>query len=132
MRFHVGRVVVLAAVAISAACAPFRRSGPPDAVVFFKNDSPDQAKPLELLKEAVPTISQVAFLYDPATRPGPYGATSLMLLQQHASRQERVFCFKLGCLPWNPVCQCQDILFAHKIATSMAQNILQQDFDSEW
>ena len=43
MRFHVGRVVVLAAVAISAACGPFRRSGPPDAVVFFKNDSPDQA-----------------------------------------------------------------------------------------
>ena len=46
----------------------------------------DQVKPLELLKEAVPTISQAAFLYDPATRPGPYGATSLMLLQQHASR----------------------------------------------
>lgn len=43
MRFQVGRVVVLAAVAISAACGPFRRSGPPDPVVFFKNDSPDQA-----------------------------------------------------------------------------------------
>jgi putative ABC transport system substrate-binding protein len=46
----------------------------------------DQSKPLELLKEAVPAISQVAFLFDPATRPGPYGETSLTLLQQNATK----------------------------------------------
>src|SRR6266487_246674 len=46
------------------------------------------------------------------------------ILQQHASGQERVFRLKLGCLSWNPLCQGQDILFTHEIATSMTQNIL--------
>ena len=32
----------------------------------------DLVKPLELLKEAVPAISRVVFLYDPAPRPGAY------------------------------------------------------------
>jgi hypothetical protein len=43
MQSRPGRIAVLAVVAASAACAPFRRAGPPDAVVRFKNDSPDQA-----------------------------------------------------------------------------------------
>src|SRR2546421_3198352 len=45
------------------------------------------------------------------------------ILQQHASRQERIFRLGLRRLPWNPACQRQDIHFAHKLATSMAQNI---------
>ena len=46
----------------------------------------DQSKHLALLKEAVPTISQVVFLYDPATRPGAYGESSLKMLRDHAAR----------------------------------------------
>jgi putative ABC transport system substrate-binding protein len=46
----------------------------------------DQSKPLELLKEAVPTISHVAFLHDPATRPGAYGEAVLAALQRDAGR----------------------------------------------
>ena len=30
----------------------------------------DHIKPLALLKEAVPEVSKVAFIYDPLTRPG--------------------------------------------------------------
>ena len=44
----------------------------------------DHIKPLALLKEAVPTVSQVAFVYDPATRPGEYGQAKLAELQNHA------------------------------------------------
>jgi len=44
----------------------------------------DHSKPLELLKEAVPGVSHVAFLYDPATRPGAYGQAKLTELQNHA------------------------------------------------
>jgi hypothetical protein len=45
MQYHFRQIAVLAAVAVSAAaCGPFHRgSGPPDPVVLFKNDSPDQA-----------------------------------------------------------------------------------------
>ena len=44
MQCHVRRIAVLMFVVLSAvACGPFRHSGPPDAVVLFKNDSPDQA-----------------------------------------------------------------------------------------
>jgi putative ABC transport system substrate-binding protein len=42
------------------------------------------AKPLEVLKEAVPSISRVAFIYDPQTRPGAYGEASLKALQNDA------------------------------------------------
>jgi putative ABC transport system substrate-binding protein len=44
----------------------------------------DDSKPLQLLKEAVPGVSHVAFLYDPATRPGTYGQAKLTELQNHA------------------------------------------------
>jgi putative tryptophan/tyrosine transport system substrate-binding protein len=44
----------------------------------------DHSKPLELLKEAVPGVSQVMFIYDPATRPGAYGQAKLRELQNHA------------------------------------------------
>jgi putative tryptophan/tyrosine transport system substrate-binding protein len=44
----------------------------------------DHIKPLALLKEAVPTLSRVAFVYDPATRPGEYGQAKLAELQSHA------------------------------------------------
>ena len=44
----------------------------------------DHSKPLELLKQAVPKVSQVTFIYDPATRPGPYGEAKLKELQNHA------------------------------------------------
>ena len=44
----------------------------------------DHSKPLELLKQAVPKVSQVAFIYDPATRPGTYGEAKLKELQNHA------------------------------------------------
>jgi putative ABC transport system substrate-binding protein len=46
----------------------------------------NQAKPLELLKEAVPGISRVVFIYDPATSPGAYGEASLKALQTEARR----------------------------------------------
>jgi putative tryptophan/tyrosine transport system substrate-binding protein len=42
------------------------------------------AKPLEVLKEAVPGTSRVAFIYDPATRPGVYGENSLRMLVNDA------------------------------------------------
>jgi putative tryptophan/tyrosine transport system substrate-binding protein len=44
----------------------------------------DHAKPLELLKEAVPEVSRVTFIYDPETRPGAYGEASLRTLQMEA------------------------------------------------
>src|ERR1700730_426822 len=44
------------------------------------------AKPLEVLKEAVPGTSRVAFIYDPATRPGVYGENSLRVLQEEARK----------------------------------------------
>ena len=44
MQSNFRRIAVLAAVAISTvACGPFRRGGPPDPVVLFTNESPDQA-----------------------------------------------------------------------------------------
>ena len=44
MRYDLRRAVMLVAVAASAAaCGPFRRGGPPDAVVIFHNTSSDQA-----------------------------------------------------------------------------------------
>jgi putative ABC transport system substrate-binding protein len=46
----------------------------------------NQAKPLELLKEAVPGISRVVFVYDPATSPGAYGEAKLEELQTEARR----------------------------------------------
>src|SRR5215468_820054 len=46
----------------------------------------DHAKPLELLKEAVPEISRVTFIYDPETRPGAYGEASLRALQEAAHK----------------------------------------------
>jgi putative ABC transport system substrate-binding protein len=48
----------------------------------------NHAKPLELLKEAVPGASAVAFIYDPATRPGAYGEASLKVLQEDARKLE--------------------------------------------
>jgi putative ABC transport system substrate-binding protein len=48
----------------------------------------DPAKPLELLKEAVPAISHVTFVYDPATRPGAFLETSLTELQKRARALE--------------------------------------------
>jgi putative tryptophan/tyrosine transport system substrate-binding protein len=44
----------------------------------------DHAKPLELLKQAVPGLSRVAFIYDPATRPGAYGEATLSALHESA------------------------------------------------
>lgn len=44
----------------------------------------DHIKPLALLKDAVSGISRVAFLYDPATRPGAYGEAKLKEIQDHA------------------------------------------------
>jgi putative tryptophan/tyrosine transport system substrate-binding protein len=44
----------------------------------------DHSKPLELLKRAVPGVSQVMFIYDPATRPGAYGQAKLRELQNDA------------------------------------------------
>ena len=44
----------------------------------------DHSKPLELLKRAVPGVSQVMFIYDPATRPGAYGQAKLRELQNNA------------------------------------------------
>lgn len=44
MRYALRRVVSLVAVAsAAAACGPFRRTGPPDPVVVFHNQSSDQA-----------------------------------------------------------------------------------------
>ncbi len=45
----------------------------------------DHSKPLELLKRAVPRVSQVTFIYDPATRPGAYGQAKLNELQKTPS-----------------------------------------------
>jgi putative ABC transport system substrate-binding protein len=47
----------------------------------------DHAKPLELLKEAVPGTSRVVFIYDPATRPGAYGENSLTALEEEARKR---------------------------------------------
>jgi len=44
----------------------------------------DHSKPLEFLKQAVPKVSQVTFIYDPATRPGAYGEAKLRELQNNA------------------------------------------------
>ena len=44
----------------------------------------DHIKPLALLKEAVPEVSRVAFIYDPLTRPGAYGEAKLKELRDHA------------------------------------------------
>ncbi len=44
----------------------------------------DHIKPLALLKEVVPAVSRVAFIYDPATRQGAYGELKLKELQDHA------------------------------------------------
>jgi putative ABC transport system substrate-binding protein len=44
----------------------------------------DHSKPLELLKRAVPGVSEVTFIYDPATRPGAYGQAKLRELQNNA------------------------------------------------
>jgi putative tryptophan/tyrosine transport system substrate-binding protein len=44
----------------------------------------DHTKPLELLKQAVSETQQVAFIYDPATRPGVYGEAQLKDIQNHA------------------------------------------------
>jgi ABC-type uncharacterized transport system substrate-binding protein len=46
----------------------------------------DDLKPLEILKEAVPTISRVAFLYDPDTLPGAFGEDWLNRTQARARR----------------------------------------------
>jgi putative ABC transport system substrate-binding protein len=44
----------------------------------------DLVKPLELLKEAVPGITRVVLVHDPATRPGAFLGASLMSLQNRA------------------------------------------------
>jgi len=44
----------------------------------------DHAKPLQILKEAAPGLSRIAFIYDPATRPGVYGEASLRALKENA------------------------------------------------
>jgi putative tryptophan/tyrosine transport system substrate-binding protein len=44
----------------------------------------DHSKPLELLKETFPGASHVAFIYDPATRPGAYGEAKLKEIQNQA------------------------------------------------
>jgi putative tryptophan/tyrosine transport system substrate-binding protein len=44
------------------------------------------AKPLEVLKEAVPGTSRIVFIYDPASRPGTYGENSLRVLQMEARK----------------------------------------------
>ena len=44
----------------------------------------DHIKPLTYLKEAVSEVSEVAFIYDPLTRPGAYGETKLKEIQDHA------------------------------------------------
>jgi len=44
----------------------------------------DHSKSLELLKRAVPRVSEVMFIYDPATRPGAYGQAKLRELQGNA------------------------------------------------
>ena len=50
----------------------------------------DHSKPLELLKQAIPGVSQVTFIYDPATRPGAYGEAKLRELQNHARTVDMV------------------------------------------
>jgi putative ABC transport system substrate-binding protein len=44
----------------------------------------DDAKPLQILKEAAPGVSRIAFIYDPATRPGAYGEAALRALKENA------------------------------------------------
>jgi len=44
----------------------------------------DHIKPLAFLKEAVSGVSRVAFIYDPATRPGAYGEAKLKEIQDNA------------------------------------------------
>ena len=44
----------------------------------------DHSKPLELLKRVAPRVSQVMFVYDPATRPGAYGQAKLRELKNDA------------------------------------------------
>jgi putative tryptophan/tyrosine transport system substrate-binding protein len=44
----------------------------------------DLIKPLAFLKEAVPGVSRVAFIYDPATRSGAYGEAKLREIQDQA------------------------------------------------
>jgi putative ABC transport system substrate-binding protein len=44
----------------------------------------DHSKALELLKGVLPGASQVAFIYDPATRPGAYGEAKLKEIQDQA------------------------------------------------
>jgi len=44
----------------------------------------DHIKPLAFLKEAVSGVSIVAFIYDPLTRPGAYGAAKLKEIQDQA------------------------------------------------
>jgi putative tryptophan/tyrosine transport system substrate-binding protein len=44
----------------------------------------DHSKSLELLKRTVPGVSEVVFIYDPATRPGAYGQAKLRELQNDA------------------------------------------------
>jgi putative tryptophan/tyrosine transport system substrate-binding protein len=44
----------------------------------------DHSKPLELLKRAVPGVSEVMFIYDPARRSGAYGQAKLRELQNNA------------------------------------------------
>lgn len=44
MRSPVGRIAILASiVTLAIACGPFHRGGPPEPVVVFRNESPDQA-----------------------------------------------------------------------------------------
>ena len=44
MRSPVGRIAILASiVTLAINCGPFHSGGPPDPVVVFRNDSPDQA-----------------------------------------------------------------------------------------
>ena len=44
----------------------------------------DHTKALELLKGVLPGASHVAFIYDPATRPGAYGEAKLKEIQDQA------------------------------------------------
>jgi putative ABC transport system substrate-binding protein len=50
----------------------------------------DNSKPLEMLKQAVPAVSHVTFIYDPATRPGVYGEDKFRELQSNARMVDMV------------------------------------------
>jgi len=50
----------------------------------------DHSKTLELLKGVFPRASQVAFIYDPATRPGAYGEAKLKEIQDQARTLEMI------------------------------------------